>query len=316
MKKISVIIPTLDRQSSLVKSLEAILKNNILPDEIIIIEQGDINKTSEAIVEFEAKLNINLIYSDIKSVAVARNRWFEIVSWDYIFLIDDDLEISNNYIEIWYNFLDTNEKVYAIAWKDKNVSPIKKSFFKRLIRFLLAQDTLKKENIVLKTGQNTVNMDFKENTNVEWLSGCMVIKKEVLKYFKFNSSFIRWSFWEDVYFSYQIFKKFWKSSLVFLPNMTYSHTPSPVNRIADTQKIRMMFLYRYIFWKNEVYNWKIWNLILYIYSEIWRAILHSKLYKNRWEAYKKIVKTQIYILRNYKKIDNRDLDYNEFILNV
>lgn len=315
MKKISVIIPTLDRQSSLVKSINAILNNNLLPDEVIIVEQWDINKTSEVLIEFETKLNINLIYSDIKSVAIARNKWFEIVSWDYIFLIDDDLEISNNYIEIWYNYLDTHSLVYAIAWKDKNVIPQKKSFIKKFFRFLLAQDSLKKENIVLKTGQNTVNMDYNEPTLVEWLSGCMVIKKEVLKHFRFNSNFIRWSFWEDVYFSYQIFKKYGKWSLVFVPNMTYTHSPSPVNRIADIQKIKMMFIYRYIFWKNEVYNWKIWNLILYIYSEIWRAILHSKLYENRWDAYKQITKTQWYILKNYKKIDSWENDYNSFILN-
>ncbi len=314
MKKISIIIPTLDRQNDLIKSLQAILRNNIIPDEIIIVEQGDIIKTNKFLEDFRNKLNINIIYSEIKSVAIARNKWFEQVSWDYIFLIDDDLEISDDYIEIWYNYLYNNDKVYAIAWKDKNIINTKKSFIKIFIRFLLFQDTLKKKNIVLSSGQNTVNMDYKDNTFVEWLSGCMVIKKEVLNYFRFNSNFVRWSFWEDVYFSYQIYKKFGKGSLVFLPNMIYNHKSSEINRIWDMQKIRMMFIYRYIFWKNEVYDNKLLNIILYIYSEIWRAILHSKIYKNRWKSYKEIIKTQIYILKNYKKIDSWEIDYNKYIL--
>jgi len=310
---ISIIIPTLNRQELLKKSILAILNNTKKVDEIIIIEQWNIEKTKNTLKDLN--FNFKIFFSNQKSITKARNIWIEKSIWDYIFFIDDDLEIDNNYIEIWYNYLKNNNQVKIVSWKDGNAFLPKKSIFKKVFRFLLYQDTLNSERKILRSGQNTVYIDYEKPISSQWASWTMVVKKEVFKSNKFREDFIRWGFWEDIDFSYRVYKKYGLGSIIFLSNLIFNHIKSDQNRITNNQAIKMMFIYRYIFWKKEVYNNSFLSLFLYFYSEIFRAILHSRSYNNnKFLTYKQTLKTQLYIIKNYKKIDNNTIDYNTYIL--
>lgn len=82
----------------------------------------------------------------------------------------------------------------------------------------------------------------------------MAIKRDITDNILFRNNFLRWSFGEDVDFSYQVYKNYGEGSIYFLPDMRFSHIKSEIHRISNDAGIRMVFLYRYIFWKQEVYE--------------------------------------------------------------
>jgi hypothetical protein len=104
----------------------------------------------------------------------------------------------------------------------------------------------------------------------------MVVKKEVFEEdFLFPDKFIRWSYKEDVYFSYSVFKKY-KDSIYFLADLNFSHIKSDINRLPSSQGLKMQIIYNYIFFKDLVYQNSFLNLIYFIYSEFFKALFLLK----------------------------------------
>ncbi len=314
---ISVIIPTLNRQELLKKSIKAILDNSFLVDEILILEQWNIEKTKDVLLVFNSILKIKNIKLEIlffqeKSASKARNYWVSKALWDIIYFIDDDLEINKNYIKIAYDFLKNNKDVKIVSWKDKNAKIPKNSFLKQLIRVLTYQDIFWNKRVVLKNAQNIVRFNFNKPTISQWASGTMVIKKEVFNNFSFPKGFLRWSYSEDVYFSYQVYKKYWEWSIYFLPNLIFNHIKSDINRIQNDEVFKMMILYRFILWIDLIYNNSFLNFLAYVYWEFFRFIFIIKNSKNKKQVSKLIFNTCKFLLKK----ENRNLEkINEFIFN-
>ncbi len=308
MKK-SVIIPTLNRQTNLKKSIKAILNNSLLPDEIIVVEQWNLEKTKKILKDID--FDIKIFFLAQKSASKARNYWVKKSSWKILFFIDDDLEIDKNYIKTAYNFFKKNKNVKIISGKDKLAKIPKINFFKKLIRVLTYQDIFWDKRIVLKNGINIVRLDFKGPIESEWASWTMVVKKEVFKKFEFPKNFLRWSFSEDVFFSYQVYKYYWKKSIYFLPNLTFNHLKSKENRIEDFTELKMKIIYRFIFWKTEIYNNNFFYLLIFIYSNFFSSLFFIKNSKNKKEALKIIISTYKFIFKNFKNFEK--IDFNKFI---
>ena len=53
--KISVIIPTLNREKLLIKTLESVLNQTVKADEIIIIDDGSTDNTKDIITNYQNK---------------------------------------------------------------------------------------------------------------------------------------------------------------------------------------------------------------------------------------------------------------------
>ncbi len=306
---ISIIIPTLNRQKLLEKSIKAILNNTEKPDEIIIIEQWNIEKTKEILKNIN--FNFKIYFLDEKSASKARNFWVKKSSWSILLFIDDDLQIDKDYIKKAYDYLKENESVKIVSWRDKNAFIPKINFFKKMIRVLTYQDIFWNKRIVLKNGQNIVRLNFDKIVDSQWASGTMIVKKEVFEFFSFPWNFERWSFWEDVFFSYQVFKKYWEWSIKFIPDLIFNHIKSNQNRITTGSEIKMMIIYRYIFWKTCLYNNSYLNLFFYIYWEFFRWLYIWK--TKKWNL-KIVFNTWKYLFKNYKKINNNTIKYNDFIL--
>jgi len=138
----------------------------------------------------------------------------------------------------------------------------------------------------------------------------MIVRKEIFKDFSFSNIFERWSYAEDVFFSYQVFKKYWEWSIKFIPNLIFNHIKSETNRISWKSQIKMMIIYRYIFWKECLYNNSYLNLFFYIYGEFFRWLFISK--ERKWN-FKIVLSTWKYLYKNYKFIDSNINDFNYFI---
>ncbi len=99
---ISVIIPTRNRLESLNRILLSIAKQTYFPKEIIIVDSS----SNPLILEQLAVQNSIQIIHSKPSVCLQRNIGIEQSTSDYIFLCDDDIELSENYCEMLVRFLD------------------------------------------------------------------------------------------------------------------------------------------------------------------------------------------------------------------
>ncbi len=97
--KISVVIPTYNRHTTIKQTIDSIIENTIKPDEVIIVDQSDNDKTKKNISKYKNKINIIYIKVNIKSASSARNKGWKISVGDIIAFTDDDAYVNKEWIE-------------------------------------------------------------------------------------------------------------------------------------------------------------------------------------------------------------------------
>jgi glycosyltransferase involved in cell wall biosynthesis len=314
--KVSLIIATLNRTDDLARALRSVSTGTIQPDEVIIVEQGDIEKTKKLLENFK-KLNIKLYALNIKSLTRARNFGISKSSGHILIFIDDDVELDKEYISNALRYMELHPELMGITGKDLLYArSYKRAVFKiftRIFGVFFITSSFSARSRVLCSGHNTLRNVADYPQKVEWLSGCnMVIRKDVFdEGLSFNADFIRWSFGEDVMLTYQIFKRY-PNSLQYVPNLLLKHRQSKESRLSNDSLIKMQIIYRYLFWKKEVSGTAI-SLISYLWSQIGISIL-ILLKARSYSAIKNIFKSYHYIFKNRRNILSSPDSYNAFIL--
>lgn len=125
----SIAIPTYNRQKDLNICLNSILKQTLLPFEILIIDDGDLPQNFINIEKkkFLAK-NINFVYYkknhqiERKGLSESKNKIIESVNNNIFFILDDDLILDSDFcakiIKIWEN--NNKKKLIGIGGFIKN----------------------------------------------------------------------------------------------------------------------------------------------------------------------------------------------------
>jgi glycosyltransferase involved in cell wall biosynthesis len=106
--KISVIIPTFNRLDLLKRAIESVLNQSIKPYDIIVVDDGSTDDTSEMIQQ--KYKSINLIQQKNSGVSAARNNGIKNAQGDWIALLDSDDEWGKNKLEEQVNNLTDNPK--------------------------------------------------------------------------------------------------------------------------------------------------------------------------------------------------------------
>tara|TARA_B100000787_G_scaffold36974_1_gene25999 strand:- start:52 stop:849 length:798 start_codon:yes stop_codon:yes gene_type:complete len=101
--KISLIITTFNWPESLLLVLESIRHQSIMPDEIIIADDGSNDSTRRLISSFNKEFDLNVMHSwqEDNGFRAARSRNKAILksSGDYIILIDGDILLHHNFVK-------------------------------------------------------------------------------------------------------------------------------------------------------------------------------------------------------------------------
>lgn len=95
--KISVVIPTLKRYPYLKKLLVQLNTQTLKPKEVIIADQTPENLREDIGEEFNFKLIV--LYQETPGQSSSRNRAILKTGGEYVLLLDDDIEIKNDFIE-------------------------------------------------------------------------------------------------------------------------------------------------------------------------------------------------------------------------
>lgn len=101
MKKVSIIIPIYNAEKHLTKCINSVINQTYQNIEIILIDDGSTDNSSEICKEYQKKYT-NIIYKKIKNSGVshARNTGISLANGDYIFFIDSDDYIEFESIEL------------------------------------------------------------------------------------------------------------------------------------------------------------------------------------------------------------------------
>ena len=114
--KISVVIPTFNRIRLVARAIDSVLKQSLNPYEIIVVDDGSDDGTSE-MIQNKYK-SIKLIQQQNNGVSAARNKGIEHAKGDWIGLLDSDDEWKEKKLENQadrliktpeYDFCHTNE---------------------------------------------------------------------------------------------------------------------------------------------------------------------------------------------------------------
>jgi glycosyltransferase involved in cell wall biosynthesis len=88
VKKISVIIPTYNRQSEILRAVESVIQQTVKPFEIIVIDDGSTDNTKNTL--YPVKEYIRYIKTENNGVSSARNRGILESKGDWVGFLDSD----------------------------------------------------------------------------------------------------------------------------------------------------------------------------------------------------------------------------------
>ena len=127
---ISVVIPTCNRYNFLKRAIESVLAQNYLPKEIIVVDDGSSDATSQIKKDFEF---IKYIYQENSGVSLARNKGIQNATNPWIAFLDDDDTWKKNKLEKQLNIMKNSNAI--LSYTGKNIFyKTKKTIKKKEIR--------------------------------------------------------------------------------------------------------------------------------------------------------------------------------------
>jgi len=133
VSKISIIVPTLNREKDFELFLDMLIEKNQIPYELIIVDQSDSDKTKHLCQSKKYKeLSIKYFYISVKSSALARNIAIDNLAKDsdIVLFLDDDVTLADNFLQKLDHFFKTHTHakggVANIDSPSRSISLIKK----------------------------------------------------------------------------------------------------------------------------------------------------------------------------------------------
>ncbi|GAA4020945.1 glycosyltransferase family A protein [Actimicrobium antarcticum] len=113
---ISVIVPVYNTQDYLRAALDSLLSQTMSFDEIIVIDDGSTDSSSEILKEYSFKGKIKLISQKNSGQGFARNAGIEVAKSDYIYFFDSDDLVSPLLVEKIKNEIAINVDLEIIVF--------------------------------------------------------------------------------------------------------------------------------------------------------------------------------------------------------
>lgn len=274
---ISVVIPTCNRATDLKETFGYILRQTVLPIELVIVDDSDNNETEYLVgnnIEKFANHRINLKYvrKEEKSASISRNVGVLNSTGDIILFLDDDIVLEDDYIEAILRVYQEKPEALGVQGYITNR---RKSKIKNLIgRIFFLVHSENNKNRLLPSMQNVYADPLNKIINCEWMVGNnFSFTKKVLTRFKFDEKLKRISASEDDDLSYRIYKEN-PTGLYQTPYAKLVHKGSGYVRDQNPLSVALTQVYHwYLFFKNFNYNVK--NKIIFLWSRLGLLLVAS-----------------------------------------
>ena len=208
---LGIVIPTRNRSDMLYSTIKELKKNTFFFKEIIVVDSS--NKLHKSkIKNFKNKIKVKMkVYNAKPSISLQRNIGLEkiIKKRKYVMFLDDDLIFDKNAFKKMYFFFFLNKNLAGIGF-NLNIKSV--NFFteflkkNKLTKLLGIYDT--KMGIVTPSGWQTKAINLKKDLEVEWIpTQAVIYNNEKIKNLKFDRAYGRYSYLEDLDFSYSLSKR-------------------------------------------------------------------------------------------------------------
>lgn len=177
---ITVIIPCLNDGAFIKEAVDSILDQSIIPQKIIIVDDGSEQETKQQLATINHKL-VDVIYQSNKGVSAARNKGIEQAKTEWILTLDADDYFETIFIERALDVIRSNKNISIVA-----------SYYRRV------GDFANSNPIIKPNGGTTKNFLVKNNG----VASALFNKKcweEVNGYdTQFDKGYEDWDFWISV----------------------------------------------------------------------------------------------------------------------
>ena len=109
MVKLSVIIPVYNAEETIEKCLNTLLNQTFNEYELIVINDGSTDNTSNILDKFKKNKNIVIINKQNEGIGKARNIGIKEARGEYITFVDSDDYVDEKMLEEYYTFATIND---------------------------------------------------------------------------------------------------------------------------------------------------------------------------------------------------------------
>lgn len=212
--KLSVVIATYRRASSLGRTLATIATQRRLPDEVIVVDQSPNEEkiAVEAVVRTAAKagLAVRLIWSEVPSSTQARNLGLDSATGDWVVFSDDDVDWPSSVTGDFVAKVVAAPELAMLAARDARASSRSRPAWRRILSALFLTNTLLplRRGRVLACMQARYPQPIVGDMETEWATGYWfaVDRRFVAdRGLRFDEKMSRYAQAEDMLFSHQIY---------------------------------------------------------------------------------------------------------------
>ena len=255
----SAIIPTYYRPGDLNKCLESVLGQTVLPNELIIVDDGDLPGFPMKRAFEERGVDCLFLKKDIPGVTESRNRAAKMASGEILIFLEDDVVLFEDYIE---QLLSTFQRhagtdlagVGGIIDNDRFQSA--RAIMERIPNLLFGLSGFH-EGRILRSGFATDYGSTERPVRIEQevdflLGGVSAFKRSVFDEFEFSNRYRSKSGYgqgEDKEFSYRVSRKY---RLLVNPDARLYHFCAPKTDFNRFIKGRAFVLSRFYFFRDQV----------------------------------------------------------------
>ena len=169
----SIIIPTYNREKTIIRAIDSVLQQSFTDFEIIVVDDGSVDATKEVVSSLYDN-RIHYYYQANQGVCAARNYGASLASGDYLIFLDSDDYVTTNWLEDFYNIKDYNYDIIFCQMKriDKKypngfvVNPKDKKFGAMGNGIVIPGAFMIKKIIFDKVGGYDESLFYAENTEL------------------------------------------------------------------------------------------------------------------------------------------------------
>lgn len=248
MYKVSVIIPVYNAEKYLKKCIDSVLSQTLKEIEIILVDDGSTDNSSQILDEYAKKHNnLKVIHQQNSGPAKARNVGIENATGEYIGFVDSDDYLASNMYELLYNTAINNDVdiVTSNYYTVKNSKEVPSSNFKISSNQIIVKDEILK----LVTDAN--------ESRILWFGWKSIYKSKIIKSNKIIYPPLKLG--EETVFVLDCLLSSNSMYYIDKPFYYYEQTPNSLTRIKYKEDLLSQLNGLY-FAKKEIYEKHNYNL--------------------------------------------------------
>lgn len=121
--KVSAVISTYDRQPDLVECIQSLVRGFERPDEIVVIDDGDVERTERYLAERDLLDRVEHVEGPSEGLPASRNVGVEVTTGDIVCFLDDDVVVPPIWLREVLDTYERNEGASGVGGHVLNFNP-------------------------------------------------------------------------------------------------------------------------------------------------------------------------------------------------